>query len=139
MKQLKLVRIAETDGATLGVLSFDGRPLFVTLEDPWKNNARGISSIPDGEYTIRKHESPKFGLCYAVDNVPERSHILIHAGNTSDDTQGCILLGLQFGELKGKPAILRSKDAMILFMARLAKDETAKLTVYNFTDLRCIQ
>ena len=139
MKQLRLSRIAETDGATLGVLSVDGRPLFVTLEDPWKDNARQVSCIPDGEYTIRRHTSPKFGLCYSVDNVPNRSHILLHAGNTSDDTQGCILIGLQFGELKGRPAILRSKDAMVLLLARLAKDETAKLTIYNFTDLKCFQ
>lgn len=139
MKELRLSRIAETDGATLGVLSVDGRPLFVTLEDPWKDNARQVSCIPDGEYTIRRHTSPKFGLCYSVDNVPNRSHILLHAGNTSDDTQGCILVGLQFGELKGRPAILRSKDAMVLLLARLAKDETAKLTIYNFTDLKCIQ
>lgn len=139
MKQLRLSRIAETDGATLGVLSVDGRPLFVTLEDSWKDNARQVSCIPDGEYTIRRHTSPKFGLCYSVDNVPNRSHILIHAGNTSDDTQGCILVGLQFGELKGRPAILRSKDAMVLLLARLAKEGTAKLTVYNFTDLKSIQ
>lgn len=139
MKELRLSRIAETDGATLGVLSVDGRPLFVTLEDPWKDNACQVSCIPDGEYTIRRHTSPKFGLCYSVDNVPNRSHILLHAGNTSDDTQGCILVGLQFGELKGRPAILRSKDAMVLLLARLAKDETAKLTIYNFTDLKCIQ
>lgn len=139
MKELRLSRIAETDGATLGVLSVDGRPLFVTLEDPWKDNARQVSCIPDGEYTIRRHTSPKFGLCYSVDNVLNRSHILLHAGNTSDDTHGCILIGLQFGELKGRPAILRSKDAMVLLLARLAKDETAKLTIYNFTDLKCIQ
>lgn len=139
MRSLRLVRISEVDDTTLGVLCIDDRPLFVTLEDAWKNNARRISCIPEGEYVIRRHTSPKFGLCYSVDNVPERSHILIHAGNTAADTNGCILVGLQFGELKGKPAILRSKDAMVLLLARLAEDETAKLTIYNLNGVGRLQ
>lgn len=129
MKRLKLIRVAESDNTTFGVLLVDGAPQFVTAEDLWRDNEKQVSCIPKGKYTIRRHTSPKFGLCYIVDNVPERSHILIHAGNTHRDTHGCILIGLQFGVLAGESAILRSKDAMVLFMGSLAADGEAYLEI----------
>lgn len=129
MKTLKLLRVAEDDNTTFGVLLVDGAPQFVTAEDLWKDNEKQVSCVPTGRYVIRRHDSPKFGMCYAVDNVPDRSHILIHAGNTHQDTHGCILVGLQFGVLKGESAILRSKDAMVLLMGSLAKDGEAYLEI----------
>ena len=131
MKQLTLIRIAEHDNTTFGVLLMEGAPQFVTAEDLWRDNERQISCISTGRYIIRRHTSPKFGLCYVVDNVPDRSHILLHAGNTHKDTHGCILLGLQFGVLSGESAILRSKDAMTLFMGSLAADGEAALEIID--------
>ena len=134
MKQLKLSRVAENDNTTFGVLLLDGAPQFVTAEDLWRENEKQISCIPTGKYVIRRHTSPKFGLCYAVDNVPNRSHILIHAGNTHRDTHGCILVGLQFGVISGESAILRSKDALTLLMGSLAKDGEASLEITSYIE-----
>lgn len=66
---------------------------FCTLELPWKNNARRISCIPAGEYKVIKHVSPKFGECLWIQDVPERSEILIHSGNYVTEILGCVLAG----------------------------------------------
>lgn len=73
-----------------------------TLELPWKDNEPNESCIPDGFYIVKRHNSPTFGECFHVTNVPGRSHILFHAGNYAGsvnpktgtpDTKGCILPG----------------------------------------------
>lgn len=66
---------------------------FSSLELPWKDNKRRISSIPKGKYKAFKHESPKFGSSLWIKDVPGRSEILIHKGNFYNDTLGCILIG----------------------------------------------
>jgi hypothetical protein len=124
MKQVKLVRIGEYNDATYGALLVDGKPICVTLEDAWKANQRMISCIPKGKYPLTWYTSPKFGNCYLVNNVPKRSHILIHAGNSSDDTHGCILLGLMYGQSK----IVSSRAAIDLFHSEM-KQEPGMLEV----------
>lgn len=116
---LKLIRTTEFDESTFGVLCLDHRPMWVTLEDAWKNNEQGISCIPKGPYVVRAHNSPHFGRCFKVLDVPNRSDILFHAGNTRNDTKGCILLGLMFGTLGTQAAILSSRSAMAAFLTAL--------------------
>lgn len=131
MKQLRLVRVSEYDGATLGVLCIDDVPEFVTLEDAWRDNERQISCIPVGRYTIKPRVSPKFGNTWQVMDVPERSHILFHAGNTHKDTHGCILLGLQFGRLGNETAILASRSAFLQFLQKMSDVKEAQLIVID--------
>jgi hypothetical protein len=131
MKQLRLVRVTEHNGATLGVLCIDDSPEMVTLEDAWRDNERQISCIPVGKYKIKLHRSPRFGLTYQVADVPERSHILFHAGNTHKDTHGCILLGLQYGKLDKDTAILASKSAFTKFMEMMNGVTEAQLIVID--------
>lgn len=131
---LKLIRVAEHSGATLGVLSFDGMPRMVTLEEAWRNNQVQISCIPVGEYTVCRHRSPKFGETFIVNDVPGRSHILFHAGNTDEDTLGCILVGSEYGEIKKKPAVLRSKAAFLLFMDLLSGLDRVNLQILKAYD-----
>ena len=64
-----------------------------SLELPNLNNQRRISRIPKGVYKARKHTSPKFGRSLWLQDVPNRSEILIHKGNYHSDILGCILLG----------------------------------------------
>lgn len=72
-----------------------------TLELPWRNNERRVSRIPDGTYQAIKHQSPKFGNSIWIQNVPDRSEILIHLGNYNRDTLGCILVGKEFIDIDG--------------------------------------
>jgi hypothetical protein len=84
---------------TLGHLTVPGiAQTIFTLEEPWQDNKRQISCIPAGSYLCVPHgwekDSQKhFKRVWEVTNVPNRSAILIHAGNTLRDTMGCILVG----------------------------------------------
>jgi len=131
MKSLRLVRVTEYNGATMGVLCIDGSPEMVTLEDAWRDNERQISCIPVGRYKVKRQKSPRFGLTYEVMNVPERSNILFHAGNTQKDTHGCILLGLQFGKLGKETAILASRSAFLKFLELMDGIEETELIVID--------
>lgn len=91
--RLTLLRSDDASDCTPGTL-LCGDFSCVTLEPPWKENERNKSCIPCGVYTLQRHYSPKFGECFAVLNVPDRDDILVHPGNTVEDTSGCILVGL---------------------------------------------
>lgn len=113
MKTLTLTRSGYAPRETLGVIydaEYDTR--YYTLEQPWRSNLTNASCIPEGEYVVRRIVSPKFGDCFAVENVKARTAILIHAGNTVEDTKGCILVGRKPGRLKGVPAVLESRAAL---------------------------
>ena len=71
-----------------------------TLEPTWRDyrhgghKIRGKSAIPEGRYPVVITWSPKMKQWLPLlVNVPMFSGIRIHAGNTAEDTQGCILVG----------------------------------------------
>jgi len=86
-----------------------------TLELPYLENHKNISCIPPGEYKCERATSAKHGLCFLINDVPDRSNILIHIGNYASekillskalekdlkkiDTLGCILPGLRFVDI----------------------------------------
>ena len=108
MTTLHLTRVStDTEVGTFGVLQWaDARaPFAVTLENPWFDNERNVSCIPDGRYGCEHVDSPRFGSTWEVANVPDRTHILFHKGNTHVHTQGCILVGEQFTFLDGIPGV----------------------------------
>lgn len=131
MIQLRLVRVSEYNGATLGVLCVNDMPELVTLEDAWRANERMVSCIPVGRYKVKPRRSPKFGNTWQVMDVPERDNILFHAGNTHKDTNGCILLGMQFGRLNSDSAVLASKSAFMRFLDLMAGAPEAELLVID--------
>jgi hypothetical protein len=95
--RLTLRRITfNTGGPTYGVLMMHDIPLCVTLERPWLDNKPKISCIPPGLYKCVPHSGEKFKDVWMLEDVPGRTAILIHAGNTTKDTEGCILVGRAF-------------------------------------------
>lgn len=126
---MKLIRIAQNKKGTFGVLVKDDRPICVTCEDPWNDNAVGTSCIPAGTYHCAPHSGAKYKDVWALENVPGRTAILIHQGNTIKDTRGCILVGRHFGNLHGYPAILDSR--VTLQMLRLELDPEFDLEIIN--------
>lgn len=74
-----------------------------SLELPYLDNQQHVSCIPPGEYNCVRIHSRKFGISYLLEDVPDRSEIMLHIGNyaTGDkvDTSGCILVGLEFIDL----------------------------------------
>jgi hypothetical protein len=99
MKKLVLYRLENTYSHTIGVLVDVDADFMLgcTMENPWLDNERNISCIPEGTYKAVRHISPKYGGCFKVLDVPNRSDILIHPGNYERDTKGCILLGSGVG------------------------------------------
>lgn len=90
---ISIKRVCSRPDGTFGVLLVDDVPVCVTLELPWRNNERRVSCIPAGIYAAKALSSPKFGDTYWLQDVPNRSEILIHGAGTIDDLLGCIGLG----------------------------------------------
>jgi len=120
---IQIWRHEQTDAATLGVLIVHGRMLGFTLELPWRSNRRFVSCIPPGLYRVRLRESWRrsrdHGPTYEVCDVPGRSGILFHPGNTIDDVEGCIAPGLTVGMVGDKRGVLHSAAAFARFRAAM--------------------
>lgn len=130
MPDLTLVRVAKTPQATFGVVKFTaGDPFAVTLERPWLNNKRQESCIPAGTYRCQRVQSPKFGDTFEITNVPNRSHILFHAGNVPEDSLGCVLVGERFDPVKGQNGITASREGFAEFLAHQKGVQTFLLTI----------
>ena len=91
---------------TLGHLTFfdkEGNELarFFTLELPWRDNEKNESCIPEDIYDVIPFSSKIHVDAYEVINVDGRDVILIHTGNFTKDTKGCILIGLCGADIDG--------------------------------------
>lgn len=79
---------------TINLSSFQSLPNIYscfTIELDWKNNKRNESCIPAGFYAIEDHYSQKFKNVLLVKDVPNRDGILLHKGNSYENSRGCIL------------------------------------------------
>lgn len=83
-KTITLKRI--TADGTFGVLLDGAVPFALTLEREWLDNRLEVSCIPDGGYSCRRVNSPRFGGTFEVTGVPGWTYILFHSGNTEDDS-----------------------------------------------------
>jgi hypothetical protein len=108
--QLEVVRFSSESDSTNGLL-FDitgneRKFLCYTLEDEQRDDkVQSETRIPEGTYEIALRKYGGFNTKYSkrfadihygmlqVMDVPNFSHILIHCGNTDEDTSGCLLLG----------------------------------------------
>ena len=111
---LELSRTYFPDG-TNGILECGGKIICLTIELPWKNNETKVSCIPEGKYQLTKRYSLRFGWHLLVNNVVNRSYILIHAFNdTVKESKGCIApVSVLTGNGKG----IRSRLALQLVLS----------------------
>lgn len=105
--KLKLVRIANRPTYCIGKLYLDGVYFCDTIEDTdrglddsmsvreiMSKKVKGQTAIPTGTYTIEITYSPKYKrMMPLLLGVKGYSGIRIHSGNTSKDTEGCLLVG----------------------------------------------
>ena len=97
--KLRVERLWKKPAYTVGRLFVDGKFFCNTLEDTVRDLSNekkvyGKTAIPYGEYKVVYNWSPKFGINLPrLLNVPAFEGILIHPGNTADDSAGCILVG----------------------------------------------
>ena len=95
---LLLIRDTFSENSVIGELFLNGERMCDTLENPWLDNQRNISCIPEGEYPVRlrlpRESATRDYMHLLVKDVPNRDYILFHIGNSAKDTSGCILVGL---------------------------------------------
>ena len=127
---LEIVRFKEIDDMTLGrfVLRDEGREVLkgYTCEPAGPDTTESGTDrrIPQGRYQIAWHESPKFRARLPLlwnELVPKTRCILIHAGNTGRNTEGCVLLGTSLGEY----GVKNSRAALSALLAAVKGQEFA--------------
>lgn len=131
MSNTILLQRGYTDIATIGKMTFPSGKVFDTIELPWKGNAKSVSCVPEGVYTLRKRVSGvvnrtsrgKYELGWEVTNVAGRTFIMIHIGNFTSNFEGCIGVGYGLGVVNNQWAILNSSKAFDDFMKEMEQHQ----------------
>lgn len=116
--ELELRRIARKETYTIGKLSIDGEDFCDTIEDRDRSLSQempehkikeikvyGQTAIPTGRYKVdmntvslrfkeRSWAKPYDGKLPRLIGVPGFEGVLIHVGNTAQDSSGCVLVGV---------------------------------------------
>lgn len=126
--KLDLQREKPGEFATEGRLSIDQQPFCATLEP--------AEPIPAGTYGILLYHSPKFHEQVPwLQGVPGHTFIEMHCGNSSKDTQGCILVALEGGAsddnwiARSRPAL----DALVAKIRAASEHGPTILTIHDST------
>lgn len=118
---------------TIGSLYVDNKYFCDTLEDTYRDLSKvqkisNKTAIPYGKYSIVLNVSPKFKRKLPrLVNVPYFEGILIHRGNTPEDTSGCILVG----ENKVKSKVINSTgyETKLVQLMEEAINKNEKITI----------
>lgn len=112
--KILLQRTQETDNSVLGELYINDKLFAYTLEDKIREvKIKHETCIPEGTYKVIMNMSARFKtILPLLLDVPNFEGIRIHAGNTIEDTSGCILLGTSIS----KDTLLHSKVAIAKFL-----------------------
>jgi len=96
--KLTLIRKHGSKLCTEGELHIDGKFFCDTMEDQERDvKIAGKTAIPKGKYKVIINQSVRFRkMMPLLINVPNYSGVRIHSGNTAEDTEGCILVGMKF-------------------------------------------
>jgi hypothetical protein len=127
--KLKVVREIKNDVCTIGSLFINDVFFCYTLEDKDRGLKQsdsllfiqakkifGLTAIPSGFYKLTVNQSPKFKrMLPRILDIKGFSGVLLHRGNSANDSLGCILLGYK----KGDNSIFESTKAEIDLVNRL--------------------
>lgn len=133
-------------GFTLGVLTMGTVSLhqYNTVEDAVRKlgsctqttctgKIAGKTAIPAGRYEIRDTYSPRFKKhVLELIGVPGFQGVRIHSGNTADDTEGCLILGLKGTEI----GVADSRSAMAQFNADVRRALAKGRVFINIEDAK---
>lgn len=145
--EIELKRIARKETYTIGRLFVNGRYVCDTLEDKDRDRNRNgrfddgeqkvyaRTAIPNGIYEVTLEHSPKFSPRYGgrkvprLHDVPHFEGILIHTGNTADDSAGCILVGTNSAAGRVTDSLAAFDRLLSLLEQAAARKETMTITV----------
>jgi hypothetical protein len=131
--KLKVVRETKNDVCTIGSLFINDVFFCYTLEDKDRGLKQsdsllfiqakkifGLTAIPSGFYKLTVNQSPKFKrMLPRILDIKGFDGVLLHRGNSANDSLGCILLGYK----KGHNSIFESTKA--------EKDLVNRLLLHN--------
>ena len=114
---LTLIRKFPAPDCIIGELYINDKFECFTLEDierPLK--IAGVTAIPRGHYEIVITFSARFGKPLPLLlNVPGFDGVRIHTGNTSTNTEGCVLVG----KSRTNNSVTQSRDAFNILFPKL--------------------
>jgi len=127
--KLKVVRETKNDVCTIGSLFINDVFFCYTLEDKDRGLKQsdsllfiqakkifGLTAIPSGFYKLTVNQSPKFKrILPRIIEIKGFDGVLLHRGNSANDSLGCILLGYK----KGYNSIFESTKAETDLVNRL--------------------
>ena len=149
MKRILVQRTYRGSAYTIGKLFIDGNYICDTLEDVDRGLSSNMSedeikkikiygetAIPTGTYKVimnvvsekfknRVWAKPYKGKLPRLVDVPGYEGVLIHPGNTADDTSGCILVGRN----KVKGQVVESQNTFHSLMNILKGDNDITITI----------
>lgn len=126
---IEVKRFEFKDTYTVGKMYIDNIYECYTLEDVVRKGAKvnGQTAIPTGTYNLIINHSNRFNRDLPLlEKVPNFTGVRIHAGNTSQNTEGCILVGTTW---TGKDFIGNSKVAFNKLFEKLKKAKTATIKI----------
>ena len=137
--KLEVIRFNKGEDSTNGILfdvTNERKFLCYTLEDESrKEKVYGETCIPEGKYSINFRTEGGYHAKYSkrfadihmgmleVCDVPNFKYILIHCGNTDEDTAGCLLVGdtQENNDIKKNGFIGKSTKAYMRIYPAIAK------------------
>lgn len=140
-------RFISDNDTTISRILVDGNFVCFGLEDEYRvEKVSKETRIPAGTYNITLRTEGSFhekystrfpdihkGMLY-INNVPNFEWILIHCGNTDEDTAGCLLVGSQAITEPGDMKITNSTAAYIRFYTMVVNAAASKSLSITFLD-----
>lgn len=146
--QMKITveRITSDPDTTISIIFIDGVFECFGLEDEYREDkVFSETRIPAGRYKIgvrtiggfHRRYSKKFifhrGMLEVLD-VPNFEYILLHVGNTDDDTAGCLLVGVGANSKIGDMAIQSSVAAYRKLYSKVIEEALAGRLTIEYID-----
>jgi hypothetical protein len=147
--EIRVFRYSTSKECTLGLLFIDGVFECYTLEDEFRyEKVPGKTRIPAGKYKIdlrkegrihnnylRRFPDLHIGMLH-VTNVPNFEFILIHCGNDSEDTSGCLLVGNEVNNNNENKGYIRNstiayKSFYTKVIEAIIKEESVWIEYYD--------
>ncbi len=142
----------DSDSTLSEVLIDGVKSFFSIEDEERLVKVKGETRVDAGTYPLALRDSQKFSSSYLVNpngsfqiisaknateiqkstwlphkliwvkNTPRHEFILMHWGNTDDDTDGCLIIGEAIGFIKGQQAVLLSRTCYEKWYPILAKE-----------------